>query len=870
MRIHRNDRRGTIVPLLALLLVGLMGLIALGVDIGLIAVARTQAQNAADIAALAGARTLNGDVGANYALSSSVSNARTAATYNKILAQSVTSSQATVRTGVYRYDSTAQRFVPDASSFTTSSSAAPPSTGSWTATEATINVTKPTYFARVLGINDYDVTASATAVHRPRDIAVILDFSGSMKFGSPVSWPTGGSDGVRSMNPDPVWPKFGHYSRYVGLATTGSNPMQRTTKYTMSSGENNSPTNLTIETTNGPPMIRNFVTLYNGSYVNAFHNPQTGGYSMTHQPCATPAPDDWELQSSATAPYVGDKYPRIGQVETNAWAKHVAEVLNTSVSSNTHVKNTAWEPDDDTARPSTYSSASGPLANKGYGPNFKGYSMGPAYYGKTFWIWPPDPRVPYGNPGDSGYVPGDWRERFFFYGSSATNGSGSNISGQRVDNNAVLFDSSGNFRVPSSTGYQVDYPAILRWIKSGPKVFPDNLRSGRVLYYSAIPDAVTSTSNLDQVFWKRYIDYVLGIAGPGTNNREFFHGKEDSAWGTTRITSKYSLRNSGDRSSTGQAPYMRYDDNPDRPRAHFWFGPYTMLMFIADEDGPAGNMVSGTSSESQCWQLKAGVQSAIDDVKRNHPNDWLSLIYFSDISQFNVPRVKLSQDYTRMRNALWFPFSLLSNLGDQSQEVRPINSSYSYQLGGNVPNARGATCPDMGLKLAYNEFSIASGYNGRRGAAKMVILETDGVPNTSCGGSLNSGGPYLATYGSVSQIGSTSYIANGDTGVMNAALATVTRICNLDNASGRGYSTTRVPARVHAIAFGDLFETNTSTKTTALNFLTNVQINGKTTPTGGSLESYKIIVGDYNTRIENLRVAFERIMQGGVQVTLIK
>ena len=37
-----------------------------------------------------------------------------------------------------------------------------------------------------------------------------------------------------------------------------------------------------------------------------------------------------------------------------------------------------------------------------------------------------------------------------------------------------------------------------------------------------------------------------------------------------------------------------------------------------------------------------------------------------------------------------------------------------------------------------------------------------------------------------------------------------------------------------------------------------------------SIESYKIITGDYNTRIENLRAVLERIIQAGIQVTLIE
>src|SRR5207247_4310158 len=59
---------------------------------------------------------------------------------------------------------------------------------------------------------------------------------------------------------------------------------------------------------------------------------------------------------------------------------------------------------------------------------------------------------------------------------------------------------------------------------------------------------------------------------------------------------------------------------------------------------------------------------------------------------------------------------------------------FNYTGWGDIPNAAGGTCPDMAFKVAYNQFSGATGYNGRRGAAKVVIFETDGVPNHHCGG----------------------------------------------------------------------------------------------------------------------------------------
>jgi uncharacterized membrane protein len=60
-RPHKGGRSGTILPLVVISLVGMCGFVALAIDIGLIAVAKTQCQNAADAASMAGARSLNGN-----------------------------------------------------------------------------------------------------------------------------------------------------------------------------------------------------------------------------------------------------------------------------------------------------------------------------------------------------------------------------------------------------------------------------------------------------------------------------------------------------------------------------------------------------------------------------------------------------------------------------------------------------------------------------------------------------------------------------------------------------------------------------------------------------------------------------------------
>ena len=52
-------RRGTLIPILALTVTLLLAFIALAVDVGILTIARTDAQNSCDASALAGARVLN-------------------------------------------------------------------------------------------------------------------------------------------------------------------------------------------------------------------------------------------------------------------------------------------------------------------------------------------------------------------------------------------------------------------------------------------------------------------------------------------------------------------------------------------------------------------------------------------------------------------------------------------------------------------------------------------------------------------------------------------------------------------------------------------------------------------------------------------
>jgi hypothetical protein len=124
---------------------------------------------------------------------------------------------------------------------------------------------------------------------------------------------------------------------------------------------------------------------------------------------------------------------------------------------------------------------------------------------------------------------------------------------------------------------------------------------------------------------------------------------------------------------------------------------------------------------------------------------------------------------------------------------------------------------------------------------------------------------------------------NGDayTSPQTAAITVVSQIVapmNTTAGTASGFSTPNSPARVYAVGFGDMFTTDTPERDTALDFLRDVQIAGKTLPASAAGTPGKLalppeqIVGGktFDERKEKLRLAFQRIMQNGVQVTLIE
>ena len=106
----RGRRRGTVLVLFVVAMIPIVAFMAFAIDVGMLTVAQTQLRDAADAAALAGCRALNGNSANNNNYSGVAPAAQTALTANDILGNSLQTSQLTLNIGHYAYNSTAQQF----------------------------------------------------------------------------------------------------------------------------------------------------------------------------------------------------------------------------------------------------------------------------------------------------------------------------------------------------------------------------------------------------------------------------------------------------------------------------------------------------------------------------------------------------------------------------------------------------------------------------------------------------------------------------------------------------------------------------------------------------------------------------------------
>lgn len=157
-----RERRGAILVLTAVLIALLVAMVAFAVDIGYIVLVRTQLQAAADAAALACAGTIV------QGTDTAEQQAYLYAGMYKAAGMPIAREQVEIRFG--QWDTSSRRFTP--------------STSDRTAAEVTVHCTAPLFLGRLLGKAGFDSEASAVATFPPRDIMLVLDYSGSMCYDS--------------------------------------------------------------------------------------------------------------------------------------------------------------------------------------------------------------------------------------------------------------------------------------------------------------------------------------------------------------------------------------------------------------------------------------------------------------------------------------------------------------------------------------------------------------------------------------------------------------------------------------------------------------------------------------------------------------
>ena len=496
-----------------------------------------------------------------------------------------------------------------------------------------------------------------------------------------------------------------------------------------------------------------------------------------------------------------------------------------------------------------------------------------------------------------GTTPCDWRIRFF-----------------GTNNNAVLFQPSGNIgdlALPGSGTYTINYSEILRWLTQSPNPFPTQLRAGRIKYYGSIPTAITGTwpnyGGTDQRFWVECIDNMLGFAqtsaGVYTDISTMVGYGIDFAWQTTNVSAPPS-----------NTQYMNYLDNPQRPLLRCWFSPmlqadylhnYNMATVAPTYDFTYRYKQSGNSYESPIYAAKQSYLAAITTMQNNHPNDWFTIVPYSSprvsasdtAGRLNVVRSPLGTNYSYASSALLFPFSTINANGSNNVgELTPYTPDSSTAMDPcadfvDIPRADGDTCFAMALMMCYNQFAATSpgdstlrsyvttspipfpsnmaGGNGRKGAQKVVIFETDGMPNCSANANLNSAGTYnyYAIRYDMNKPSSSEYPTISELWINDSTV--LSQIYSLVQNLASTYGTARNPFRLYTVGFGPLFQgVNASAAQSTLQ--TMQYYAGTQSSISTPLASNQIITGTDAQMSANMIQTFTQILENGAQIALIK
>jgi len=154
-----KHRRGVLILVFALFLTVCVALLALALDVGMVASVQTDLQRSADSGALAGARDLI--IGRNDAIAA----AKQFAQLNDAGTHQLTNGEVQVEVG--HWDKDSMLFERDAEPLDAVKVTSQRQNASF-------------FFGKALGRNNYTTQASAIATAQPRDIMLVLDISGSM------------------------------------------------------------------------------------------------------------------------------------------------------------------------------------------------------------------------------------------------------------------------------------------------------------------------------------------------------------------------------------------------------------------------------------------------------------------------------------------------------------------------------------------------------------------------------------------------------------------------------------------------------------------------------------------------------------------
>jgi hypothetical protein len=291
-------------------------------------------------------------------------------------------------------------------------------------------------------------------------------------------------------------------------------------------------------------------------------------------------------------------------------------------------------------------------------------------------------------------------------------------------------------------------------------------------------------------------------------------------------------------------------------------------------------------------------------MQSDHPNDWVTVVPYSQprssatsSGRLNSVRSPLGTNYNYATNALLFPFGTINADGSQNNtEVTPYAADpATTQVPSSdftdLPRAEGDTSYAMALMLAYNQFAVTSptdgtlrsyatsspiafptgmaGGMGRKGAQKVVIFETDGLPNCSATASLVNAGSYSyykVRYNMNNPFGS-EYPSVNPTSINNSTV--LNQVYSLVQSLTSTYGTSRNPFRLYAVGFGPVFQgVNASSAMTTLQ--TMQYYAGTQSSASTALPSNQIITGTDTQMSTNMVATFTNILNNGVQIALTK